>query len=120
MALLATASASQLARKEQQLVFLLVRQLACSQSQPYLTGQSDRLWQEVAALDLDPERISWLLYGGQDLHDNAALEALDQGFAASPHRPRAQPRSLFSRQPQRGGGHRNAPRATAPAHQAGR
>lgn len=65
-------------RKEQQLVFLLVRQLAAAQIEQAHPRISDRLWQEVAALDLDPERITWLLYGGHDLTDPVALAQLDQ------------------------------------------
>jgi hypothetical protein len=64
--------------KEQQLVFLLVRQLATAQFDQAQPALSQRLWEEVEALGIDPDRITWLLYGGQDLGDRAQLAALDQ------------------------------------------
>ena len=64
--------------KEQQLVFLLVRQLATAQFDQAQPALSPRLWEEVEALGIDPDRITWLLYGGQDLGDRAQLAALDQ------------------------------------------
>ena len=119
MALIGTNDAAQLARKEQQLVFLLVRQLADAQMHGGNPERCERLWQEAAALDLDPERIIWLLYGGQNLNDPVELEQLDQRFRAECRQsiPRGQHRFRLAFP---GGGRRNAPRATAPAHPAGR
>ena len=42
--------------KEQQLVFLLVRQLATAQFELASPQMTERLWQEVAALEIDPEQ----------------------------------------------------------------
>jgi hypothetical protein len=103
-------------RKQQQLVFQLVRQLADAQfrrADPVLSG---RLWQEVLALEIDPERITRLLYGGQDPEDRQALAELD--VAAAPRRSRwAQlVGSGFRRRV--GGGPRSAAPAALQAHQA--
>ena len=118
MSLIGTFATSALLRKEQQLVFLLVRQLAEVQGAAGALERSERLWQEVAALELDPERITWLLYGGQNLSDATQLEPLDQQFTALCQQPRPHGRARF-RLPHRGGGPRSAPRAAAPAHPAG-
>lgn len=65
------------ALKEQQLVFLLVRQLAAAQLSPSHRSSGEKLWREVADLGLDPERITRLLYGGQDVCDSIVLKELD-------------------------------------------
>lgn len=65
------------ALKERQLVFLLARQLAEAQFVRADRRASDRLWQEVAALDIDPERITALLYGADDLEDTVCMERID-------------------------------------------
>lgn len=119
MSLIGTFAPSALLRKEQQLVFLLVRQLAEAQVAAGALERSQRLWQEVAALDLDPERITWLLYGGQNLSDAAELEALDQQFTARCQLPRPHGRHRF-RLPLRVDGPRTARPAAAQAHPAGR
>ncbi|MEB3254994.1 MAG: hypothetical protein VKJ05_01270 [Synechococcaceae cyanobacterium] len=113
--------------KERQLVFLLVRQLAEAQFVRADQTASERLWQEVAALEIDPERITALLYQSPDLTDTGAMERLDREFrcAALPRSrgwfgglvgagtPELRPRS-------RGAWHRTAPRATPPARPAAR
>jgi hypothetical protein len=65
------------ARKEQQLVLLLARQLASAQFELAHGAMTQRLWDEVAALGIDPERVIHLLYGGQDPCDRQGLQALD-------------------------------------------
>jgi hypothetical protein len=104
--------------KEQQLVFLLVRQLAAAQFELANPLMSERLWQEVNALEIDPERITALLYGGQDVNDRAALQPLDEQWRAR-HRP--QRRGWFSL-PVRpsAAGRRNAPRAVLQGHRSAR
>ena len=101
--------------KEQQLVFLLVRQLATAQFELANPVMTRRLWQEVAALEIDPQRITALLYGGQDVNDRAALRLLDEQWRAS-HRP--QRLGWFRRPlPLSAGGRRSAPPATPRVHQ---
>ncbi|MFZ9849948.1 MAG: hypothetical protein ACO3EF_05190 [Vulcanococcus sp.] len=101
--------------KEQQLVLLLVRQLATAQFELANPAMAQRLWQEVAALEIDPERITALLYGGQDVNDRAALQVLDGQWRAG-HRPQ---RLGWFRRPARttGGGRRGAAPAAPRAHQ---
>lgn len=67
-----------LARKEQQLVFLLTRQLVEAQIRRGDRERSQRLWQEVAALELDPERITALIYEVGDHDDCQEMEAVDR------------------------------------------
>ena len=62
-----------IARKQQALVLLLSQQLMETQFIRADRPGSDRLWQEVAALDLDPERIEHLLYSGLDCSSRHAL-----------------------------------------------
>lgn len=105
--------------KEQQLVFLLVRQLADAQLRRGDRALAERLWQEVAALEIDPERITQLLYGGQDVQDRDALRALDERWRLC---QRPQRRGWFSRP---GGwsaaaGRRAAPPAAPRVHQPAR
>lgn len=69
--------------KEQAIVLLLVGQLADAQfvrADPVAAG---RLWQEVAALDLDSDRLIELLYCGVDPADRDALRAEDNAWLAS-------------------------------------
>lgn len=98
--------------KEQQLVFLLVRQLATAQFEVANATLTRRLWDEVNALDIDPERITRLLYGGQDVTDREALQRLDEQWRAE-HRPTQ--RQGWFRRP--GGAWRqSAPPTASPAH----
>lgn len=99
--------------KEQQLVFLLVRQLAMAQFQQANTAMTGRLWQEVAALEIDPERITALLYGSQDVTDVNTLRELDDQWRAR-HRP-GQRRGWFRLAG--AASRRNAPPAALRAHQ---
>jgi len=100
--------------KEQQLVFLLVRQLAAAQFELANPAMTERLWQEVAALEIDPERVTALLYGGQNVNDRAALQPLDEQWRAE-HRP--QRRGWFRRPAAPSvAGRRNAPPAAPRAH----
>jgi len=105
------------ALKERQLVFLLVRQLAEAQFRRADRQRSQQLWQEVAALELDPERITALLYSGVDLEDRQALEELEAAWS-QPLRPQGWLRGLGRRFSRQGNGAwpRNAPPAAAPAH----
>lgn len=118
------------ALKERQLVFLLARQLAEAQFRRADRPASERLWQEVAALGIDPERITALLYGTDDLHDPIAMERIDRPFRMVPARAAAgrlplgrSPAGWFGRfgmsrslkAAPRGGGHRSAPPADPPA-----
>ena len=108
--------------KERQLVFLLARQLAEAQFVRGDRAASERLWQEVAALEIDPERIIALLYEAPDLQDGEAMERIDRN-----HRCAAPPRSQGGlgsvagaevRTRSRGAWHRTSPRATPPARRA--
>lgn len=127
------------ALKERQLVFLLVRQLADAQFRRGDRAASERLWQEVADLGIDPDRIIALLYGADDLNDPEALERIDFAFRmeagwASSRRRRSGYRPVRSALPagrsggwfggvgiggfsgpRSGGGHRSAPPANPPA-----
>lgn len=117
MALLNSSSPMALADKERQLVWLLVRQLGEAQMLPGGTARAERLWQEVAALEIDPDRVIGLLYGGHDLDDRQALAALDPCPAAPQRRWRG---AGFRHRALSGDGRRSAPRAAAPAHPAAR
>ncbi|MCT0218280.1 hypothetical protein KQ304_04570 [Synechococcus sp. CS-1329] len=112
--------------KQQQLVFTLVRQLAEAQFVRADRELTRRLWEEVAALEIDPDRITALLYGGQPCDDREALMALDANWSepacvepragfrwAWGGRPPARP-GRISPQPH-AGGRRSAPPATLPA-----
>jgi hypothetical protein len=119
-----TQTLSPLAEKERQLVWLLTRQLAEAQAMPGGRERVERLWQEAAALEIDPDRLIGLLYGGHDLSDRAVLAELDPGVAPTTVRrssrwiPQAAPGLM--RWLNHGGGPRNAPPAAPRAHPAGR
>jgi|LauGreDrversion4_2_1035121.scaffolds.fasta_scaffold93887_3 hypothetical protein len=100
--------------KEQQLVFLLVRQLAAAQFELANPRMTQRLWQEVAALEIEPERITALLYGGHDVTDRDNLRRLDEQWRAR-HRP--QPRGWFRRPRPAAVGRRSAAPAALQGHQ---
>ncbi len=111
--------------KERQLVFLLVRQLADAQFVRADRSLTQRLWQEVAALEIDPDRIAALLYGGHDPEDRLALEQLDCDYRrrldARPPARRAFRWSWGSRavRPRvHAGGRRTSPAAVPPARRA--
>ncbi|MCT0214543.1 MULTISPECIES: hypothetical protein [unclassified Synechococcus] len=107
-------------RKQQQLVFQLVRQLAEAQFRRADPVLSARLWQEVLALEIDPERITRLLYGGQDPEDRQALAALDPAAPPLPTSPPSRSRWAWlgraAVRPLVGVGLRNAPPAAFRAH----
>lgn len=71
------------ARKQQALVLLLVQQLADAQIRRADRAGSERLWQEVAALEIDPERITALLYSGLDANDRQTLRLEDERWLAA-------------------------------------
>jgi hypothetical protein len=71
------------ARKQQALVVLLSQQLMETQFVRADHSGSARLWQEVAALEIDGERIVNLLYAGIDVSDRAALNAEDDAWIAN-------------------------------------
>ncbi len=109
-------------RKEQQLVLLLVRQLAAAQQTPAAPALGERLWQEVAALEIDPERITALLYGGHDVNDRGVLQGLDDAWR-SRNRPQRRgvgwwPGRRGGLRGEAGGGHRSAPPAAPRARRA--
>ena len=64
-------------RKEQQLAIRLCRDLAKSQFVFANPKRSKRLWDEAAALEIEPDRLLHLLYGGIDLDNPADLMAAD-------------------------------------------
>ena len=114
------------ARKEQQLVFLLTRQLVDAQFVRADRERSQRLWQEVADLELDPDRITALLYGVSDHDDRQEMEALDrrhlspQTSGHAPFRFRWGRRGSAPAEQRRGAGRRNAPPAAPRAHRQAR
>ena len=78
-------------RKEQQLVMRLCKDIARAQFVFANPKRSKRLWDEAAALEIEPDRLLHLLYGGVDLDDPADLIAADerylnqrQGYRRSP------------------------------------
>jgi hypothetical protein len=76
------------ALKQRQLVFRLTRQLVEAQFVRADASRTRRLWQEVAALDLDPDRITHLLYGVGDHGDSNEMEATDGRWCQSQTPPR--------------------------------
>ena len=78
-------------RKEQQLVMRLCKDIARAQFVFANPKRSKRLWDEAAALEIEPDRLLNLLYGGVDLENPADLIAADerylgqrQGYRRSP------------------------------------
>ncbi|UPM49461.1 MULTISPECIES: hypothetical protein [unclassified Synechococcus] len=71
------------ARKEQALVILLSQQLADAQIGRADAHASQSLWDEVAELDIDPDRIIHLLYGGEEVSDRAALKDRDDSWLSA-------------------------------------
>lgn len=108
--------------KQRQLLFALTRQLAEVQFVRGDRQRAERLWQEAAAEDMDPERIIALLYG-VDVHaDAAAMDAVDRPFRERQRQAALRARSPLSRlshfrQRRPAAPHRrsNAPRAMASA-----
>lgn len=70
---------------------LLVQQLTEAQFVRADRAAAERLWQEVAVLQLDVDRVIHLLYCGVDGRDRDALVAEDDLWLAN------QPRQLWSR-----------------------
>jgi len=83
--------------KERQLVFALTRQLAEAQFVQADRRRSERLWQEAAAEEMDPERIVALLYGVEDHGDEEQMEAVDRPYREEQRRAEQQARSPFRR-----------------------
>ena len=63
--------------KERHLLALLVHQLAHSQFDQANQQLTHRLWEEVACLELDPDRVIHLLHSGEDVDNDTALCAED-------------------------------------------
>ena len=104
--------------KERQLVFLLARQLAEAQFVRGDRAASERLWQEVAALEIDPERIIALLYEAPNLEDTEAMEQIDREHRCEPPRRQGWFGGLGAadlRTRSSGAWHRTSPQATPPA-----
>jgi hypothetical protein len=104
--------------KDRQLVFQLVRQLARAQFSLADRELTRRLWQEVADLDMDPERIIALLYGVADMGDTEAMEEIDRVYRdrAHPQPQRWQWLGFRRGQPGLGQPGVSAPRAQAAWH----
>lgn len=106
------------ALKQRQLVFLLTRQVVEAQFVRADQERTERLWQEAAALDLDPDRIIHLLYGVADHADSAEMDAVDRSWRPGAPPPR---RSWWApglgRLMGKGAGvwHQNVPAAGIPA-----
>jgi hypothetical protein len=73
-------SAAFSARKQQALVLLLSQQLMDAQFVRADQAGSERLWQEVALLDIPVDRILHLLYGGHDSSDRTELIEADNAW----------------------------------------
>ena len=74
------------ARKEQALVILLAQQLADAQIGRADAQASQALWDEVAELNIDPDRIIHLLYGGEEASDRTALKERDDSWLSAQQR----------------------------------
>jgi len=70
-------------RKEQALVILLAQQLADAQIGRADAQASQALWDEVAELNIDPDRIIHLLYGGEEVSDRTALKERDDSWLSA-------------------------------------
>ena len=79
-------SAAFSARKQQALVVLLAQQLMETQFQRADRSGTDRLWQESAALEIDPDRIVHLMYSGLDGSDRGSLMGAAAGWSRHHHR----------------------------------
>ena len=101
-------------RKLNQLVLTLAAQLAEAQFVQADRLRAERLWQEAAALEIDPERLIRLLYGGQDLNDRQALATMDRAWSAA-GRGRRRIGKPWLRRPWPASGRRSAPPADLPA-----
>ncbi|QVV67199.1 hypothetical protein [Synechococcus sp. LA31] len=73
-------SAAFTARKQQALVLLLTQQLMDAQFVRADAKSTDRLWREVAALEIDPDRILHLLYCGLDGSDRQSVAEQDDAW----------------------------------------
>ncbi len=105
-------------RKLRQLVITLAGQLADAQFARADQPGVERLWREVAALEIDPERVVRLLYGGHDVNDRQVLAEMDRSWDPGvPARgtTRQRPGRPWLRRPWPAGGRRSAPQAAAPA-----
>lgn len=78
--------------KERHLLTLLVHQLAHAQFDQADAQLTQRLWEEVASLELEPDRVIHLLYSGEDVDDDAALCAEDVRHALQLAKERVQER----------------------------
>ncbi|OUW24994.1 MAG: hypothetical protein CBD29_08545 [Synechococcus sp. TMED169] len=72
-------------RKEQQLVIRLCKDIARAQFVFANPKRSQRLWDEAAALEIEPDRLLHLLYGGVDLDNPADLMAADDLYVGQRH-----------------------------------
>jgi hypothetical protein len=68
--------------KQQQILVTLVQQLGEAQFRQADQLRSQSLWQELAQLQLEPERATHLLYAGVDLGDRQGLLELDSRWCA--------------------------------------
>ena len=105
--------------KQRQLLFLLVRQLADAQFVKADHPLTERLWQEAAALELNPDRLIHLLYGVADPSDLNEMQAVDQTYSqriAPDRRGWWAPRWGRLRGRRAGAWHQSAPPAGSPAH----
>lgn len=103
--------------KQRQLTFLLTRQLAEAQFVRADQTRSQQLWQEAAALELDPDRLIHLLYNVADHADMEEMTLQDRQYqqTVNSHRQRWWTPNL-GRFTGRGGGawHRNVPGVGVP------
>jgi hypothetical protein len=108
------------ALKERQLLFQLTRQLARAQFVRADRVESERLWQEAAAEEMDPERITTLLYGVADHDDTAAMEAIDRVYREERRLQARRWRWPAFNRTWHAAGHRSAPPAVLPARRGDR
>jgi uncharacterized Zn finger protein (UPF0148 family) len=108
------------ALKERQLLFQLTRQLVQAQFVRADRVESERLWQEAAAEEMDPERITALLYGVADHDDNAAMEAIDRVYREERRLQARRWRWPALNRGRHAAAHRSAPPAALPARRGDR
>jgi hypothetical protein len=101
--------------KERQLLFQLTRQLVQAQFVRADRVESERLWQEAAAEEMDPERITGLLYGVADHEDTEAMEAIDRVYREERRLQARRWRWPALNRGRHAAGHRSAPPAVAQA-----